>query len=70
EKGMQEGMRKGMQKGIEKGMQEGIEKGMQEGIREVALNAIRKGKSDALITELTGLTQEEIEALRYQNTAD
>jgi len=45
--------------GIEKGMQKGIEKG----IEQVAKHALLKGKSVADISELTGLTAEQIKRI-------
>ena len=52
---------------IETALKEGEEKGIEKGIEKVALNAIQKGKSDELITELTGLIQERIRTLRNKN---
>ncbi|MGB3849578.1 MAG: Rpn family recombination-promoting nuclease/putative transposase [Tunicatimonas sp.] len=48
---------------IETALKEGEEKG----IERVALNAIRKGKRDELIIELTGLTKEQVKLLRNEN---
>ena len=70
-KGLKEGMEKGMKEGIEKGMKEGIEKGMKEGIEkgigEERIRTARKMKAEGLgtdmITKITGLTPNEIDAL-------
>ena len=70
-KGMQKGLEEGMQKGLEEGMQKGLEEGRQEGLeegmeKERLSNARRmkeKGLDAALITDITGLTREEIEKL-------
>lgn len=45
---------------IETALQEGEEKGIQK----VALNALRQGQSDAVIRELTGLSQAQLDALK------
>ena len=70
-KGLKEGMEKGMKEGIEKGMKEGIEKGMKEGIEkgigEERIRTARKMKAEGLgtdmITKITGLTPNDIDAL-------
>lgn len=67
EKGMKEGMEKGMKEGIEKGMKEGMEKGIEKGIGEERIRTARKMKAEGLgtdmITKITGLTPNEIDAL-------
>ena len=71
EKGMKEGMEKGKKEGIEKGMKEGMEKGMEKGIEkgigEERIRTARKMKAEGLgtdmITKITGLTPNEIDAL-------
>lgn len=70
-KGLKEGMEKGMKEGIEKGMKEGMEKGMEKGIEkgigEERIRTARKMKAEGLgtdmITKITGLTPNEIDAL-------
>lgn len=66
-KGLKEGMEKGMKEGIEKGMKEGIEKGIEKGIGEERIRTARKMKAEGLgtdmITKITGLTPNEIDAL-------
>lgn len=42
----------------------GVQKGIEQGIEQVALNGIRKGKSDEVIIELTGLTKVQLEYLK------
>lgn len=58
-----DGMRKGLKEGMEKGMKEGIEKG----IGEERIRTARKMKAEGLgtdmITKITGLTPNEIDAL-------
>ena len=66
-----DGMRKGLKEGMEKGMKEGMEKGMKEGIEkgigEERIRTARKMKAEGLgtdmITKITGLTPNDIDAL-------
>jgi predicted transposase/invertase (TIGR01784 family) len=60
EKASQEGLEKGLQQGIEKG----IEKGRQEGILKIAQNLLAVNTDLTLIAQVTGLSIEQIEALR------
>ena len=64
EEGRQEGIQKGMQEGRQKGRQEGIQKGMQEGRQQVVLNMLQKRLDTSLISEVTGLSEEEIKKLQ------
>ncbi len=67
-KGMQQGMEQGMQQGIEQGVQQGMEKGREEGIqqgmRQTALRMLKKDLDPAQISEWTGLSEEEVKALK------
>lgn len=62
-KGMQKGLEEGMQKGLEEGRQEGLEEGMEKERLSNARRMKEKGLDAALITDITGLTREEIEKL-------
>ena len=53
----------GRQEGIQKGKQEGIQKGRQQ----VVLNMLQKKMSTVLISEVTGLSEEEIKKLQTKN---
>lgn len=53
----------GVRKGMEKGMKEGIKEGMREGMKEAARKLKQKGFPWEEITEVTGLSASEIEAL-------
>jgi predicted transposase YdaD len=55
--------RKGMKIGREEGREEGREKGWKERNETLAVEMLRKGYSMAAITDLTGLTEEEIRTL-------
>ena len=64
EEGIQEGIQKGIQEGIQKGIQEGIQKGHQEEKRQVILKMLQKETDISFISEVTGLSEEEIEKLK------
>lgn len=57
-------MKRGMEQGMEKGLEEGKQLGLIEGIKKVTLNLIAKGYSLNEISEVTGLTKDEIEKLQ------
>ena len=48
----------------EEGRQEGIQKGRQEGRQQVVLNMLQKRLDTSLISEVTGLSEEEIKKLQ------
>ena len=62
--GLAEGMEKGIAKGMIKGKAEGLAEGLAQGIKETQLSTARKmlklGMTIEEITEITGLTNEEI----------
>ena len=71
EKGLAEGMEKGLAQGMEKGLAEGMEKclaqGMEKGMNrkglEIAKKMLAKGMDETTITEMTGLSQEQIRSI-------
>ena len=68
EEGLAKGLEKGRLEGMEKGRQEGMEKGRLEGRqeerREVILNMLKKKTDITFISEVTGLSVEEIKKLK------
>lgn len=54
----------GYEKGVEEGMEIGMEKGMEKGMEAAAINMLRKSMEAKLIAEVTGLSEEKVEALR------
>lgn len=66
ERGIEQGIQKGMQQGIQQGMQQGIQQGMQHGKQEIAFRMLEKGYTSQMISELTGLDQNEISKLQKQ----
>ena len=63
-KGKEEGRNEGMQEGIEKGREEGMQKGREEALIQTASNFLKLGISVADISKATGLSEEQIAALR------
>ncbi len=64
DQGLEEGMQKGRSEGIAKGRKEGREEGRSEGIEEVALNMLKSNFKPSVISEITGLSTEEIKKLK------
>ncbi len=71
-KGLAKGLEKGLAKGLEKGLAEGLEKGLAEGLAkgehkqalESARKMLVKGYNKADVSDITGLSIEEIEKLK------
>jgi flagellar biosynthesis/type III secretory pathway protein FliH len=63
EKGLEKGMAEGMEKGLEKGLAVGMEKGREIERRETAAKLKALGITPAIISQATGLSEEEIEKL-------
>ena len=68
EEGIAEGIEIGRNEGIAKGLEEGLEKGLSEGRYEMAVfiteNMMKQGLTPEQTATLTGLTVDEVEALR------
>ena len=67
------GLKKGIERGREEGLEEGIERGRGEGReetqREIALNLLKKGIEVSDISEITGISEDEIKALQSKKTS-
>jgi flagellar biosynthesis/type III secretory pathway protein FliH len=67
EQGLQQGIEKGIQQGIEKGIEQGIEQGFQQGIeqnkREMAKGLRDAGVAISIISQQSGLSEDEIKSL-------
>ena len=61
--GIEEGFKKGIEQGIEKGIEKGIEQGIKENKIVTAKNMKNKNIDISLISDVTGLSIEEIEKL-------
>jgi predicted transposase/invertase (TIGR01784 family) len=59
----QQGRQAGFGKGFEEGIEEGIEKGIEEGVRRTALAMFAHGIDPAVISDVTGLSEDELNAL-------
>ena len=66
EKGMEAGVERGIEKGIEKGMEKGKVEGAKEKLNEVARKMLAQALSISVISQVTGLTEEEIQALNIE----
>jgi len=60
-----EGWEEGLEQGIERGIEQGKAEGKAEGKEEVALNCLKQGMASDVISQITELTVEEIEKLKY-----
>lgn len=56
--------KKGMEKGMEKGLEKGMEKGREETQRRIALNMLGMNLDAGLIAQASGLTPEQVAALK------
>ena len=56
-------------KGLKKGREEGLERGREENQREIALNLLKKGIEVSDISEITGISEDEIKALQSKKTS-
>ena len=63
EKGLKKGIEKGLKEGIEKGLKEGVTKGKMEEKKEIARQMLTKGMDASIISEVTGLSLEEVKTL-------
>lgn len=57
-------IKQGLQEGIEKGIKEGRKEGIAQNKREIAKNMLKLGINEKIISESTGLTEEEIKKLK------
>lgn len=56
-------VRKGLEKGMEKGMKKGMEKGLNEAQKSIAIKLISRGETIEEISNITGLTLEQVRNL-------
>ena len=64
ETGREEGREEGREKGHKVGKEEGLKEGREEGQSKIAINLIRLGASCEIITQATGLSEEEVSRLK------
>ena len=69
QQGIQQGLQQGLQQGIQQGLQQGIQQGLQQGVQQVKIETIHrmgtKGFSVEDISEIVGLTVDEVKKLLY-----
>ena len=63
-KGLKEGLEKGLERGIKQGLEQGLERGTEQSKNEIAKNMLKKGLDISLISEVTGLSNEQINNLK------
>ena len=61
--GLEDGLNQGMTLGISKGINQGIAQGNIQKAKEIAIKMVNKNIDTKTISEITGLTEEEIEEL-------
>ena len=66
EEGHKVGKEEGLKEGREEGHKEGKEEGLKEGQSKIAMNLIRLGASHEIITQATGLSEEEVSMLKKE----
>ena len=66
--GVQEGKKLGIEEGHASGVKEGLARGIAENQRDIAANMLAKGMDAELISELTGLSEQDIVELRQTDT--
>lgn len=68
EKGIKEGIKEGIKKGIKEGIKKGKKEGIDEGIKEtketIAINMLNRKIDIKMISDVTGLSEDEIEKLK------
>ena len=68
-RGHADGVQEGKKLGIEEGHASGLKEGKAERDRDIAANMLAKGMDVALISELTGLSEQDIAELRQTDTS-
>ena len=64
QKGLQTGRQEGLQAGRQEGLQKGMQAGMQKGMQAVALNMLKNKFKLSVISEMTGLSEDQINRLK------
>ena len=64
EEGRKEGLKEGHKKGHKEGKEEGLKEGRGEERLKIAMNLIRVGASCEIISQATGLSEEEVSRLK------
>ncbi len=59
----EEGIEKGLEQGLERGLKQGLERGRHEERLELIRKMLSKGQSLEVVSDVTGLSLEELEAM-------
>ena len=70
EKGLEKGLKRGRKEGLEEGRKEGKEEGKEEGIVGVILQGAKKGLDIAILSQITGFSEERVEEILKENPSD
>ena len=62
--GKEEGLAEGMEKGLAEGMKKGMEKGMNLRSLEIARKMLANGMDAAMVMEITGLSESQLQQLK------
>ena len=63
ETAVDEAREEGLEQGLEQGLEKGLEQGLEQGRKQLVCEMISRGMTPELISEMTGLSLEEIETL-------
>ena len=68
EYGFDKGVEKGIQRGIKQGIKQGFDRGISQNTQEIALRMIHKGSDLVFISEVTGLSLDQLSKLKKENS--
>ena len=63
EEGLETGLEQGLERGLERGLKQGLERGRHEERLELIRKMLSKGQSLEVVSDVTGLSLEELEAM-------
>ena len=63
ETAIDEAREEGLEQGLERGLEQGLEKGLEQGRKQLVCEMVSRGMTPDLISEMTGLSLEEIDTL-------
>ena len=68
ERGLAKGIAQGVAQGVARGVAQGVAQGVEKKAKEIAIKAIEMGMSNEVIIQLTGFTNENIDAIRKEKS--
>ncbi|NOQ65175.1 MAG: Rpn family recombination-promoting nuclease/putative transposase, partial [Methyloprofundus sp.] len=63
ERGMEQGLEAGIEQGIERGIEQGLEQGIENTLKKIVMNAYRSGVPLQSISDITGLSEKDINSI-------